>query len=117
MCLTKKQNNLFLWIRDFKNAIQKKRAESLENKLNTLWFRAYEHYLMIYLGDVEENKRVDFPPFEYLSGRIVCQFAFNKANEEIQEIKRGGPGRINQCYTTFLSNAQRAAKKYKNKEV
>jgi len=110
---SKEKKTLFSWFKDFQEKIKKNKDDSLNKKIEALHRRAYSYYLAIYIQDMEKNKKVDFPPFEYLSGRIVCPFAKIQADNEIEAIKKQGPAKINKCYSILLKNIRKEAKKNK----
>ncbi|MCM1296125.1 MAG: hypothetical protein NC311_11340 [Muribaculaceae bacterium] len=113
MQITKEKGGFFSWIKNLREKIKKNQADSLNKKIEALRRRAYSHYLAIYIHDMEKNKKVDFPPFEYLSGRVVCPVAKIKADREIDAIVKQGPAKINKCYSILLKNIRREAIKNK----
>jgi hypothetical protein len=110
--ITKKQK-LFSWFKDIQEKIKRRKIDSLNLKIEALRKSAYRYYLGIHIQDVQKNNKVDFPEFEYLSGRITCPFAQIKADEEIEKIKKQGPEKINKCYSILLKNIRKEARKNK----
>ena len=109
----KNQKGIIAWFKKIQEKIKKRKIDSLNLKIEALRRRAYNYYLAIHIQDVEKNNKVDFPPFEYLSGRIICPFAKIQADREIEAIKKQGPAKINKCYSILLKNIRKEARKNK----
>lgn len=86
------------WIKKAK--FRKKRE--LVKKVRTLVLATYRYYLTFYLLEVEKNKIVDLPAFEYLSGRVVCTPALNRAIDDVENVVNKGVKHINRCYKSYL---------------
>lgn len=80
-----------------------RKRQILIKKINILILAAYNHYLTLYLIDVEKNKTVDLPAFEYLSGRVICTPALKQAVNVVEKyaIKKGFKY-INKSYKACL---------------
>lgn len=83
-----------------KQSSEKKRE--LVKKVRTLVLATYRYYLTFYLLEVEKNKIVDLPAFEYLSGRVVCTPVLNRAIDDVENVVNKGVKHINRCYKSYL---------------
>lgn len=86
---------------------KRKRKDALR-KLQVLYRATYDFYLTLYLIDVAVNKKVDLPPFMYLSGEVVCQSAQNNAIKAIEDnIIKSGMKKLNRCFKAYIKDRKR----------
>lgn len=105
------------WVLNLANLIKAKQDEITRRKINALERKAYDYYLTMYIADMVINKKIDFHPELYLSGRIDCPFARKQAIFEVQRIVKQGRKRINQCFSILLENIKEERRNQKNKRV
>lgn len=85
--------------------IKAKRKDELRKKILDLYQASYEFYLDKYLKYIKPNNIVDLPDFLYLSGKVVCKTAADKALKVVIDyaISKGVRG-VNRCHKCLLKS-------------
>lgn len=77
--------------------IKKNQDDIKRKKIEFLYKQAYRFFLDSYLMKIVERGTVDFPPYMYETGKIICQEAQAKAEQAVLEVIRAN--KVNYCYT------------------
>jgi len=77
--------------------IKKKQDDIKRKKIEFLYQEAYHFFLDSYLMKIAEKGAIDFPPYMYETGKIICQEAQNKAEQALLAVIEAD--KVNYCYT------------------
>jgi len=89
-------------------AAKNKQDEIIKGKTNFLYREVYKYFLDSYLMRTAKENVLDFPPFMYETGLVLCEEARYKTERVMLRIIKDG--RINQCYTKRIKELRKQQK-------